>query len=78
MGLVVLIVFELLLWVNAYVDGKYLIEPYMNNEIEEIYYMRVGTLSVAMFVNLGIVILLLITMFYRKMKNKGDKEPNKQ
>ncbi|MBQ9555545.1 MAG: hypothetical protein IJV05_04910 [Muribaculaceae bacterium] len=77
-ALIVLIVFDLLLWINAYVDGKYLIEPYMNNQIEETYYMWVESLSIAMFVNLGIVIVLLITMLYRKKRNKEDKEPNKQ
>lgn len=70
-GLVVLIVFDLLLWVNAYVDGKYRIEPYMNYDIEETYYMQVGSLSIAMFVNLAIIIALLITLLYRKMRNKN-------
>ena len=70
-GLVVLIVFDLLLWVNAYVDGKYRIEPFLNNQIEETYYMRVESLSIAMFINLAIIIALLITLLYRKMRNKN-------
>ena len=73
-ALIVLIAWDLLLWVNAYVDGKYRIEPYMNYEIEDIYYMRVESLSIAMFVNLAIVIALLITMLYRKMRNTADQQ----
>ena len=69
--LTALIVYDLLLWVNAYVDGKYRIEPFLNNQIEETYYMRVESLSIAMFVNLAIIIALLITLLYRKMRNKN-------
>ena len=74
-ALIALIVCDLLLWINAYVDGKYLIEPFQNSQIDETYYMRIESLSIAMFVNLGIIILLLMVLFYRKLREKSN---NKQ
>lgn len=74
-ALIALIVCDLLLWINAYVDGKYLIEPWQNSQIDETYYMRIESLSIAMFVNLGIIIVLLMVLFYRKLREKSN---NKQ
>lgn len=74
MALIALIVWDLLLWVNAYVDGKYLIEPWQNSQIDETYYMRIDSLSIAMFVNLGIIIVLFIMMIYRKLREKSNNE----
>ena len=34
-AIIVDIIWDLLLWVNAYVDGKYLIEPYGNHHIDD-------------------------------------------
>ena len=36
-AIIVDIIWDLLLWVNAYVDGKYLIEPYGNHHIDDTY-----------------------------------------
>lgn len=73
-ALIALIVWDLLLWINAYVDGKYLIEPWQNSQIDETYYMRIDSLSIAMFVNLGIIIVLFIMMIYRKLREKSNNE----
>ncbi len=73
-ALIALIVWDLLLWINAYVDGKYLIEPWQNSQIDETYYMRIESLSIAMFVNLGIIIVLFIMMIYRKLREKSNNE----
>ncbi len=73
-ALIALIVCDLLLWINAYVDGKYLIEPFQNSQIDETYYMRIESLSIAMFVNLGIIIVLFIIMIYRKLREKSNNE----
>ena len=75
LGLLILIVLDLLLWINAYIDGKYLIEPWQNSLIDETYYIRIDSLSIAMFVNLGIIIMLFIMMIYRKLREKSN---NKQ
>ena len=77
-AIIVDIIWDLLLWVNAYVDGKYLIEPYGNHHIDDTYYMRIGSLSIAMFVNLGVAIVALY-LLWRKNKNKTNntsKEPS--
>ena len=37
--------------------------------------MRIDSLSIAMFVNLGIIIVLFIMMIYRKLREKSN---NKQ
>ena len=71
-AIIVDIIWDLLLWVNAYVDGKYLIEPYGNHHIDDTYYMRIGSLSNAMFVNLGVAIVALY-LLWRKNKNKTNK-----
>ena len=71
--LIVLIAFitigDILLWVNAYVDGKYIIEPLFNNEaIINAYYMRIESLSIAMFLNLAIIIGVVFLYFHRRKK----------
>lgn len=72
-AIIVDIIWDLLLWVNAYVDGKYLIEPYGNHHIDDTYYMRIGSLSIAMFINLGVAIVALY-LLWRKNNDK-DKPP---
>ena len=64
-ALVVIAVIEFLLWINALVDGKYLVE---GSGVEDVYNMRVESLSAAMFVNYGIVLLLAFCMLFRKKK----------
>ena len=73
-AIIVDIICNFLLWANAYVDGKYLIEPYGNHHIEDTYYMRIGSLSIAMFVNLGVAIVALC-LPWRKNNDK-DKSPD--
>lgn len=68
LGLLVLIVWDIMLCLNAYIDGKYLIEPYMKTELDETYYMRIDSLSIAMFVNLSIIIVLLCSRYVRRSK----------
>lgn len=72
LGLLVLIVLDIMLCLDAYIDGKYLIEPYMNTELDETYYMRIDSLSAAMFVNLGIIIVLLCGRYIRRRKNRQN------
>ena len=72
-AIIVDIIWNLLLWANAYVDGKYLIEPYGNHHIDDTYYMRIGSLSIAMFINLGVAIVALC-LLWRKNIDK-DKSP---
>ncbi len=64
-ALVVIAVIEFLLWINALVDGKYLVE---GSGVEDVYNLRVESLSVAMFVNYGIVLLLALCLLFRKKK----------
>lgn len=64
-ALVVIAVIEFLLWINALVDGKYLVE---GSGVEDVYNLRVESLSVAMFVNYGIVLLLAFCLLFRKKK----------
>ena len=64
-ALVAIAVIEFLLWINALVDGKYLVE---GSGVEDVYNLRVESLSVAMFVNYGIVLLLASCLLFRKKK----------
>ncbi len=64
-ALVAIAVIEFLLWINALVDGKYLVE---GSGVEDVYNLRVESLSVAMFVNYGIVLLLASCLIFRKKK----------
>ena len=49
-ALVAIAVIEFLLWINALVDGKYLVE---GSGVEDVYNLCVESLSAAMFVNYG-------------------------
>ena len=44
-------IYELLIWVNAYVDMKYIVESNGNNFLTERMYMRIGSLSFGMWLN---------------------------
>jgi uncharacterized BrkB/YihY/UPF0761 family membrane protein len=65
------IVVDILLWLNAYVDGKYIIEAY-GNEVSDIYYMRIGSLSMAMFINLVIAVAVLFVLACRNKNKKKE------
>ena len=56
-------VFDILLCVNAYIDAKY----YFCDD--DRYCLRIGSLSIAMFINLCIAIAATILLF-RKKKDK--------
>lgn len=64
-ALVAIAIIEFLLWINALVDGKYLVE---GSGVEDVYNLRVESLSAAMFVNYGIVLLLAFCLLFRKKK----------
>lgn len=59
---IIITVFDILIWVNAYIDAKY----YFGDD--ERYYLRIGSLSTAMFINLGIAIIAAVLLFTKKDK----------
>ena len=58
-------IYELLIWVNAYVDMKYIVEveSYGNNFLAECMYMRIGSLSFGMWLNFALAIFLFICLW---------------
>lgn len=56
-------IYELLIWVNAYVDMKYIVESYGNNFLAERMYMRIGSLSFGMWLNFALAIFLFICLW---------------
>ncbi len=65
----IIIIYELLIWANAYVDLKYIVEPIGNNMLEECMYMRVDSLLFGMFLNVALAIFLFICLW-----RKGGKK----
>ncbi|MBR5673883.1 MAG: hypothetical protein IKW97_05730 [Muribaculaceae bacterium] len=59
-AIIVDIIWDVLLWTNAYVDGKYIFGD------NDTYYLRVGSLSAAMFINLVVIIVLLLILATRR------------
>lgn len=53
----------ILTWINAYVDAKYIIEPYNIDIIEERYYIYVDSLSTLMWINYVISLVLFIILW---------------
>ena len=62
-------IYELLLWVNAYLDLKYIVEPYDISYINERMYLRIDSLSIALWINYFIALALFICL-WRKGGNK--------
>ena len=58
-------IYELLIWVNAYVDMKYIVEPNGNNFLAERMYMRIGSLSFGMWLNFALAIFLFICLCHK-------------
>lgn len=58
-------IYELLIWVNAYVDMKYIVEPNGNNFLAERMYMRIGSLSFGMWLNFALAIFLFICLWHK-------------
>lgn len=62
-------IYQLLVWINAYTDLKYIIEPYGISDIEESMYLRIDSLSSVMWLNYLISLALFICLW-----RKGDKQ----
>lgn len=58
-------IYELLIWVNAYVDMKYIVEPSGNSFLVERIYMRIGSLSFGMWLNFTLAIFLFICLWHK-------------
>lgn len=58
-----IIIYELLVWINAYVDMKYIVEPIENDMLEDCMYMRIGSLSFGMFLNIALALFLFICLW---------------
>ncbi|HIY69093.1 MAG TPA: hypothetical protein H9828_06725 [Candidatus Alistipes intestinigallinarum] len=63
-----IVIYELLIWVNAYVDMKYIVEPNGNNFLAERMYMRIGSLSFGMWLNFALMIFLFICLWHKEGK----------
>ena len=65
-GLIIFIsifIFGTLTWINAYVDAKYIIEPYNIDIIEERYYMYIDGLSTLMWITYFLSLVLFIILW---------------
>lgn len=61
-------IYEFLLWVNVYVDLKYIVEPYGISDITDRICLRTDALSAALWLNYFIALALFICLW-----RKGDK-----
>lgn len=61
--LAIIIVYELLIWANAYVDMKYIVEPNKNDFLVDCMYMRIGSLAFGMWLNFALAIFLFICLW---------------
>ena len=61
-------IYELLIWVNAYVDMKYIVESNGNNFLTERMYMRIGSLSFGMWLNFALTIFLFFCLWHKEGK----------
>jgi len=71
-GLIIFIsifIFGVLTWINAYVDAKYIIEPFDIDIIEERYYLYIDGLSTLMWISYFISFTLFIILW-----RKGGKQ----
>ena len=64
-----IVIYELLIWINAYVDMKYIVEPNEYDFLEECMYMRIDSLSFGMWLNFALAIFLFICLW-----QKGGKQ----
>ena len=66
---VLIVIYELLIWINAYVDMKYIVESNGNNFLTERMYMRIGSLSFfGMWLNFALTIFLFICLWHKEGK----------
>ena len=56
-------IYEFLTWANAYIHLKYVVEPTENDFLVDESYMCVNTLSLGMWLNLGIAVFLFICLW---------------
>lgn len=65
-GLIIFIaifIYGALTWINAYVDGKYIIEPFNIGIIEERYYLYVDALSTLMWINFILALVMFVILW---------------
>lgn len=62
---IAIFIYGALTWINAYVDAKYIIEPFNIDIIEERYYIYVDSLSTLMWINF-ILALVMFVILWRK------------
>jgi hypothetical protein len=60
---VAIFIYGALTWINAYVDGKYIIEPFNIDIIEERYYLYVDSLSTLMWFNFILALVMFIVLW---------------
>lgn len=56
-------IYEFLTWANAYIHLKYVVEPTENDLLVDGSYLCVNTLSLGMWLNLGIAVFLFICLW---------------
>ncbi|MCH4148341.1 MAG: hypothetical protein LKF33_07925 [Prevotella sp.] len=72
-GLIILaslLIYELLIWANAYVDLKYIIEPSFLEDVVDCAYLRIGSLSVAMWLNFVLALILFICLWRKENRHE--------
>lgn len=62
-GFVAIGIYELLLCLNAYIDLKYIIEPCNISEVIGRMYLRIDSLSIALWLNYFIALALFIYLW---------------
>jgi len=60
---ITIFIFGALTWINAYVDAKYIIEPFGIDIIEERFYMYVDDLSTLMWLNYILALVMFIVLW---------------
>ena len=55
-------IYELLLWFGAYLDLKYIVEPYNISVVTERMYLRIDSLSLALWFNISLPLSYLFAL----------------
>lgn len=61
-------IYELLLWFGAYLDLKYIVEPYNISVVTERMYLRIDSLSLALWFNYFIALAIFICLWRKDYK----------
>ncbi len=64
-------IYEILIWINAYVDLKYIIEPNRTNFLMESVKLRFDAFSISMWVNYLLALILFIGLWKKGGKKCG-------